>query len=155
MAGEQTSKQAYEELYEASGYVNHLSLDESILDQPQLFGHCSAWCGYWGSKRDRLKRDADVTDARVYLRIRTEMSGDKKPTEALLAALVMVDQESLDAHNRYFKAQEQAKLWDGLLEAFKQRSYSLSQYVNWRSGDYVHERVTREDHRSGNRRLRQ
>ena len=158
VANDQAMQTVYKELLTASGEINHLSLDESILDQPQLFGHCSAWCAHAVMHRDKLKRDAEVTDARVQLRIRDEFSkAGEKVTEGRIAAMVLVDKESQDAYNRYLKAKELAQKWDGLLDTFKQRSYSLSQYVNWRSGDYIHEKVgsgTREMS-SYNRRVRQ
>jgi hypothetical protein len=162
MTSDQVMQNAYNELYEQAGEINHLSLDESILDQPQKFGHCAAWCAQMTSRRDRLKRDAEVTDARVELRIRAELSKadkDKKPTEATIAAMIKVDQESLDAHNRYFKYKELAQKWDAVLDSFKQRSYALGQYVNWQAGDYIHERIgtaARESaERARSRRMRQ
>lgn len=135
------SDEMYKQLYAESGEINHLELEESILDQPQKFGHCAAWCAHYHGKRDRAERDAKITDAGVARRIRDEWGGDKKPTEAMVAEAVMVDDESQAAWDRYHKAKELAAKWDAVLQAFKQRSYSLTQYANWRSGDYIHERV--------------
>jgi hypothetical protein len=159
VATDKAMQNAYKELSVASGEINHLSLEESILDQPQLFGHCGAWCAWAVAQRDELRRAAEVTDAHVELQIRDEFSkSGEKTTEGRITAMVKVSDESQAAHARYLKAKELAQKWDSVLESFKQRSYSLTQYVNWRSGDYIHEKIgsgVEVTSRAHNRRVRQ
>lgn len=150
VANEQDS---YDSLFEASGQIDHLHLDNSILDQPQLFGHCTRWAAHFISKRDKLKHDVSVTESRVQLRVRAELSGDKKPTEATVAAMVAVDPETEEAYARYFKAKDAAQRWESLVDTFRQRSYSLNQYISWRSGDYIHESVGFGDREASQRAL--
>jgi hypothetical protein len=159
MASDPTEQIEYEELF-AAKEINHLSLGDSILDQPQLFGHCAAWCAILTSQRDNLKEEMENTVAEVDLKIRDHFADTgEKVTESRISAMVRVSGEFRVAQKRYNKSKALASKWTALLESYKQRSYSITQYVNWQSGDYIHERIgtaARESaERARSRRMRQ
>jgi hypothetical protein len=142
MANDQREHEAYEDLCASRDQINHLSLGESILEQPQLFGHCASWCAHVIARRDAFKDNIQDVEAAVQLRVRNEIAeAGEKATEGKVEAMVRVSPEVKEARKRWHKAKEVADRWTYLLDSYKQRSYSLTQYVNWRAGDYVDEKM--------------
>ena len=117
--------------------VDKFDLDNEVAKQPTLFNRVADSYAEAISFRDEAKEAIDTEDAKAELEIRTRLEDDgEKTTEAKVKALVQLSKRHQDAFAHFVLMVKQALQWEGLKEAFRQRSSGLRDLVNLHATSY-------------------
>lgn len=116
------------------------NLDLECLRQPALFLKYSELLADAKQNLDRARRNLDKETARISLEIRTnpeEYTGDtKKPTEAMITALVDTDDSINRANAIVIKCRHDVEILQGIVNSFEQRKRSLNNLVSLHGQQY-------------------
>lgn len=106
--------------------IDKHSLDDEIVQQPQLFFKISEAAVKASARRDFCKEELNRVDADLAAkhRRRIEKSGSRA-TDAGVSAAIAADPKHQAASDKLIKARNRADLLGALKESFHQRSYML------------------------------
>lgn len=132
------SKTTGEVVFEPPGYtelrdkleIDRASLEEVLEQQSGLFEEVSFRLARANFERDTLKLKMEELYAELDGEIREEAAAtETKITEAAISNKIKLNLEMQEAQRAYLKARSEAETWQGLVNAYNQRSYTLRDIV--------------------------
>lgn len=106
--------------------INKLGLDDEVAEQPDSFDKVSERLAMAKSIRDGLKDDLKTVEAELRLQFKSE---DDHGTDKDVDAKVQISTNRRSAFRRHLEACREVDEWEGLKEAYKDRSYMLKSLV--------------------------
>jgi uncharacterized membrane protein YheB (UPF0754 family) len=117
--------------------IDKHALDECVMQQPHLFFQVSEAFMQAAAKRDALKEELAVVDAKLDAEVREDLEkSDIKITEAKVKSNIGTDKRHEAAFRKYIAAKEHADVLMALKDAFQQRSYMLRDMVQLYATNY-------------------
>ena len=117
--------------------IDEDDLDRELIHQPSLFEKVGREYVLAVSRRDAAKKELKVLEANLSFQYRKELEAEgKKPTEAMITALVETDPDGQTAHKSLLILQSSAAELENLKDAFFQRSSVLRDLCNLFSAGY-------------------
>jgi hypothetical protein len=108
--------------------IDKYALDEGLVEQPETMQRACERYAMAISRRDWAKDLVKQTEAKLYLRIRDELTfKGEKMTEALLSAMVDAHEERAKAVREWVDAAQEATRWEGMKDSYKDRGYALKE----------------------------
>lgn len=131
------NKTALLDALSAALVIDKHNLDEGWVEQPDIFWRVADALAQANYERDTYKgvRDSIIATVDVELRADAQAAGTKI-TETSLAKEVELDERVRDARVKYQGLCFAAERWQGLKEAFQQRSYALKDLSNLHIANY-------------------
>jgi predicted nucleic acid-binding Zn-ribbon protein len=127
---------------EQRNYKKDLQIDPDALDlewvnQPARFMFYAQQSAHAKDVRDRAKEKLEVVKAQVDGELRAGFAaGEKKPTEAAIASMVLQSKEYQDANEEFMQAKLEADLLQAAVSAMDQRKSALENLVRLHSQQY-------------------
>lgn len=113
--------------------IDKLSLDDEIINQPQLFCEVSEKYAEAISIRDALKEELAVIDASVDSELR---KNSEKITEPRIKSRILLDKRHTVAFAKYLNAKLEADMLGVLKDSYEQRSDALKRLANLYVANY-------------------
>lgn len=112
-------------------------LDLEWVNQPARFMFYAQQSAHAKDVRDRAKEKLEVVKAQVDGELRAGFAaGEKKPTEAAIAAMVLQSKEYQNANESFLKAKLEADLLQAAVSAMDQRKSALENLVRLHAQQY-------------------
>lgn len=138
------------EYYKSCLRIDKDNLDDELVEQPVHYQGICDEVSLAISVRDGLKKDQRDCAAEIFLEVK---SGPKKVTELEANAHVDCDSEYSKLREEFILACEDVSRWEGLKEAFGQRSFALKDLVNLHTTDYFSVSSVSKDEGDSRRRI--
>lgn len=128
--------------YEEDLQIDKDSLEECLIEQPELYGK---WSKVWAQavkERDQSKEQLNVTKADLDKQIRKSwdiLGFDKKPTDLAITTWICAQQEYRDANFRLIEATYSVNVLEGAKWAFQHRKDALDNLVKLFLSNYYSE----------------
>ena len=137
--------------YEQSLVIDKLDLDVELMSQAGLFHKVASEWAIAESRRDKLASELKELyyDLDTTTREMIEVSGNKKPTEGAIEAMVKSNPRYISLNHRYLAAVSEAQRWSVLKDSFHQRSFMLRDLVQLYMSEYFTKEVIEGDSARG------
>ena len=132
-------EEAYERL-RGDLAINREVLDEELISQPHSYFHVGENHARAVSRRDALKQELELEEARLDEEIRENAAAEsEKINNDQVKARIHADQSYQRASSKYLRARLRADEWEALKKAWEQRSYVLKDLVGLHIAGYFGE----------------
>src|SRR5262245_4124574 len=122
---------------EAAIKIDQYDLNGVCRDQPVLFHQVARELAYAISRRDAAKQDLDRAEAELTINYREEAKrAETKMTADEVKSAIRLDGLYSEKQDRLRKASDAVLDWQGLKEAYLQRSYALNHMVDLYLANY-------------------
>lgn len=121
------------EQYRAMLCVNKHRLDDELEIQPEIMDHISTQVVIRNNRLIESKDDLARVEGRLSDDVR---ENEPKAGVAFIEARVRRDPERIQAWQRYQSARADYESWQGLLDAWKQKGYSIKTLADLYSANY-------------------
>lgn len=106
--------------------IDKTSLDEEVIQQPELFFQAASEAAMAGSLAEEAKEAIKALAADLSLRVRTALEAEgKKSTEALVQSLVEEDRNYKKAKRDFLEYNKQYELLSALKDSYVQRAWMI------------------------------
>lgn len=123
--------------------IDKNSLDQEIIQHPELLFHIAEACIEAASERDARKEILAMTDATIDAEVRDEAD---KITEAAVKNRIQVHAKHVEAWTSYAEAKQRADVLSALRDSFSTRGFMLRDLVQLHvSGYWENNSVTGQD----------
>jgi hypothetical protein len=116
--------------------IDEHDLDHEAMAQPQRFNDAAKESARAESRAEAAKDNLKTVEAELELELRERAETEgKKSTEATIKAQVQIHPRRKEAYSEYLRAKLDASKFDGLKEAFKDRSFMIRELSGmWLAG---------------------